>query len=343
MEKYLLELIKEHNRVIVPNFGAFIVSREKGQTILFNSFLSFNDGLLINHICKVDGVDSATAMASVEDFVNTIKGALDTKGIYELSQLGTFTKDQNGILRFIQKEQEGTAKTESSPQKATSQKETSDLLDMDASGVTKADIIEEPLKTEHSSNKEKLLIIDNTSTVKQPSKPTPKPEAKKPVAKPAAPKKIVEKESKQSTRRGLPLWLVVLLIVLPILFILAYFLFFKGPKKEVPPPPPPVEQPAVQESVEEPVVEETPVVVIPEPVITQRQHHIILGSFKDEANASKLVARLKEKGLSNASVLNYQGRFLVSAEWHPSVNKALQRQEELLNQLQMENWVLSLK
>ena len=57
MEKYILELIKEHNRIIVPNFGAFIISREKGQTILFNSFLSFNDGLLINQVSKTDNID----------------------------------------------------------------------------------------------------------------------------------------------------------------------------------------------------------------------------------------------------------------------------------------------
>ena len=343
MEKYLLELIKDHNRVIVPNFGAFIVSREKGQTILFNSFLSFNDGLLINHICKVDGVDSATAMTSVEDFVNTIKEALDAKGVYEFKHLGTFTKDQNGILRFIQKEKEGEAKTESAPPKTTPKKEPSDLLDMDAGGVTKAEIIEEPLKPESTSGKDKLLIIDNTPPVTQVNKPTPKPEPKKPVTKPVASKNPVEKEKTQPVQRGLPLWLVILLIVLPILLILGYFLFIKRPKKEVPPPPPPVEQPVVQEPVEEPVVEETPVVEVPEPVIATRQHHIILGSFKDEANASKLVARLKEKGLSNASVLNYQGRFLVSAEWYSSVNTALQRQEDLLKELQMENWVLTLK
>jgi hypothetical protein len=33
---------------------------------------------------------------------------------------------------------------------------------------------------------------------------------------------------------------------------------------------------------------------------------------------------------------------LLSVEWYPSVNNALQRQEELLQELQMENWVLSL-
>ncbi len=55
MEQYLLELIKNNNRVIVPNFGAFIVSRDAGTTVLFNNFLSFNDGLLINHVSKKEG------------------------------------------------------------------------------------------------------------------------------------------------------------------------------------------------------------------------------------------------------------------------------------------------
>lgn len=345
MEKYILDLIKDHNRVIVPNFGAFIVSREKGQTILFNSFLSFNDGLLINHICKADSIETPEATTMVEESVTKIKAALDAKGIFEMDELGTFTKDQNGILRFIQKEPEGMPKPEiksSKPAKAT---DSSDLLDIDASGVTGAEVVEEAIKPSETASKEKLLIIDNTPPAAPAPIPTPKPvvEAKKPVSKPMQSQKTT-KEIIHKERRGLPFWLIILLIMLPLILLLIYFLFIKdgGIKLFKTKTPPPVEQVVVEEKPEEPVVE-VPAPVEPAPIVGSRQHHIILGSFKDEANANQLINKLKEKGYSSASSFNYQGRILVSAEWHTSVNKALERQEELLKELQMENWVLTLK
>ncbi len=347
MEKYILDLIKDHNRVIVPNFGAFIVSREKGQTILFNSFLSFNDGLLINHICKANSIETPEATIMVEEYVAKIKGALDTKGIFEMDELGTFTKDQNGILRFIQKEPEGMPKPEiksSKPAKAT---DSSDLLDIDGSGVTGAVVLEETIKPSEPASKEKLLIIDNTppATNTPTSTPTSKAvvETKKPVSKPMQSHKTT-KEIIHTERRGLPLWLIILLIMLPLILLLIYFLFINGDgiKLFKAKTPPPVEQVVVEEKPEEPIVEE-PAPVEPAPVLGSRQHHIILGSFKDEVNANQLLNKLKEKGYSNASSFNYQGRILVSAEWHTSVNKALERQEELLKELQMENWVLTIK
>lgn len=352
MEKYILELIKDHNRVIVPNFGAFIVSRDKGQTVLFNSFLSFNDGLLINYICKTDEVETAVATEKVEGFVNTIKSALDLKGVFVMDNLGKFTKDQNGILRFIQKEQEEIKKPEIPTNKNTEQNSSADLLDIDTSDVTKVEIIKETIKPSESISKEKLLVIDTPPPVTPTPKPMPQREEKKPgtkpvvpIKKPVAQAKIV-KEKTQNERRSLPMWLLMLLILLPILIVLGYFLFIKGDfhpfaKKT---PPPPVEQTITEEVVkEEPIIEEIPPVVAPTPEITTRQHHIIIGSFKDETNALQLITKLKNKGYNESSILNYQDRFLVSVEWYSSVNKALERQEELLKELQMENWVLSLK
>lgn len=345
MEKYLLDLIKEHNRVIVPNFGAFIVSREKGLTILFNSFLNFNDGLLISHISNIEGVDSATVTSRVEMFVETIKSELDSKGIYTIDNLGTFSKDSNNILRFTQKESFTKQETESDISNEAAASDTSDLLDFDPGDDTKDDIIEEPVRTTEPLTKEKLLVIDTVPPVVEPVKPIDKPEAAKPVSQKEVVKPVVKVKHK-TERRGLPLWLVILLIIIPILLILGYFLFFKGGldmfKKKAPAP---VEQVVEEQKVEEqaPVVEEPSGKDIPSHVVSENQHHIILGSFKEESNAVKFVEKLKEKGLNEASVINYKGRFLVSAEWHSSVDKAFERQEVLLNELQIENWVLTIK
>jgi hypothetical protein len=88
--------------------------------------------------------------------------------------------------------------------------------------------------------------------------------------------------------------------------------------------------PVQEEVVEEPIV------------VSTRQHHVIVGSFREESKAQEQMKSLADKGYETASILPYEGRYLLSVEWYPSVNKALQRQEELLQELQMENWVLSL-
>ena len=82
MEKFILELIKENNRVIIPNFGAFIISKENGLSILFNNFLSFNDGLLVNYIAEKKGIDTIVATDQVFEYVDKLKKQLDETGEY---------------------------------------------------------------------------------------------------------------------------------------------------------------------------------------------------------------------------------------------------------------------
>lgn len=339
MEKYILELIKEHNRIIVPNFGAFIISREKGQTILFNSFLSFNDGLLINQVSKTDNIDLNEATQKVNEFVNAANSTLDQKGVFMMVELGTFTKDQTGILRFMQKEQENVNNSVIPPQKTARKANSSDLLDIDTTTSLKEDVVEEVAKPVKPSN-EKLLVIDPPIPVGTYAKNIPPKVEKKVIAKPDAPKKAIE-ENRKKLKKGLPVWLLIALITLPIILVLLYFLFFKdGFRLFKAKTPPPIEQLIIPQP-EQPIVEVVP--ELPKPAITTRQHHIIVGSFKNEAKANELFTSLKNKGLTNASIISQQGQFMVSADWDASLNKAFERQEELLKELNMENWIITLK
>ncbi len=102
MEKYILDLVRENNRVIIPNFGAFIISKEPDISILFNNFLSFNDGLLANYVANQKGIDTIVATDQVFDYVDNLKKELEEKGVYTIDHLGIFKKDDNGILRFQQ-------------------------------------------------------------------------------------------------------------------------------------------------------------------------------------------------------------------------------------------------
>lgn len=353
MENYLLDLIKENNRIIIPNFGAFIVSREKGQNILFNNFLSFNDGLLISHICAVEGTDSATAANKVDSYVKTIRTALDTVGSFSVKDIGTFSKDENGVLRFEQltpptQGEEVLVKPAEQPISEPALSTDNELLDLDLMAEEKSHV-EKPIapqvetKAAPQSVKEepaappktKPVVVSNLSksetTKKSESKPTPKPIEKKTIIK------------EKNIKSGTPPWLAALIILIILLLLGAFLWFFTGLLDDLKPnkqKPPVIEQVEEIPPVEEITVEE-PEVITPEPVVGVRQHHIIVASFKDESKAVEFLKSLHNKGYTSALILPHENRFLVSAERYPSLRKALQRQEELLTELKMENWVLS--
>ncbi|MFW5890215.1 MAG: SPOR domain-containing protein [Marinilabiliaceae bacterium] len=255
MEQYLLELIKNNNRVIVPNFGAFIVSRDAGTTVLFNNFLSFNDGLLINHVSSQEGIDTTQATRKVSEFVEKIKQDLDDNGEYTIDKLGRFTKDQNGILRFTQDPKVSELipdkpDKEAKPDKGPDRKEDSALLDLDSddrpeaqSGIrkkTEKKPAEKPTATASASKAQTPGAKPQAQAQKSPQKPAGKPPqqtekakmgaksgatGKKPPVTPPPPKN-------KDRKSGLPPWAIALLILIPVILIALYFLLWRGDTKQ---------------------------------------------------------------------------------------------------------------
>lgn len=103
VEEAILELLKVHNRVILPGFGAFLVAKDDSAEkpyVLFNGFLSFNDGLLVDYLAEKNGVDSLVAADYSAEYVFKIKAALQEEKIYKFNFLGTFDFDESGGMRF---------------------------------------------------------------------------------------------------------------------------------------------------------------------------------------------------------------------------------------------------
>ncbi len=354
MENYLLELIRENNRIIIPNFGAFIVSREKGRNILFNNFLSFNDGLLISHICAIEGVDSASATQKVDDYVAHLNSTLDEKGLFEIEGIGQFTKDESGVLRFEQtpselteiddkEDAEGLA---SDVEDRFDSSDDNDLLDLEVASAEDTPI-KAPIVVKEDSLEKAVEPAPDAAVAATVGIPPVQKINKKaddvPVQRVARENIYLKKEEKSR-----PVGLILLIILILILLIGSTLWFFTGvfddfkgkdrQREQIEAVPEKVEETSADEEsgfVEEEVVEEAV-------IVSTRQHHIIVGSYRDETMAREKMQVLMNKGYATASILPYEGRFLLSVEWYPSVNKALQRQEALLTELQIENWVLSL-
>ncbi len=379
MEKYISELIKENNRVIIPNFGAFIISKENGISILFNNFLSFNDGLLVNYVAEQKGIDTIVATDQVFNYVDNLKKELDEKGIYSIDKLGVFKKDENGILRFQQADDfeenlDSGDSTKEEPSEFVNEdtvevKKETILLDIDNNSEITDAPEEEKIKkdtfTDKEEEKEPVLTIDkeeeDDKPIKQEKTPitthTPPPPKVEPKVKSTTSNKTVvnkyaQKAIKEKKRRDITTFIVIALLVA--LCIAVYFVFFNNSKKEkVKTTPIKVEKP-IQEK---PAIIDTVKEVIPEHVIQadtketsekpeiskSKDFYIIVGSFKKQDNAENYVSKLKSLGFTHAEIIPKGNMFLVSADSNPSYRVIEARQQEILEKDRLESWLYKIQ
>ena len=360
MVNYILDLVKNNNRVIIPNFGAFIISKENGFSVLFNNFLSFNDGLLVNHVAKTKNIDTAQALDEVNLFVDSIKNALDFDGTFDIPGLGKFNKDNKGILRFIQ-DSDISILEETDMKKKVS----GDLLDIvPAEESINTTISSEPEKTTpitsaYAAN-DTLLNIDNEK--EQPEVVTPPKTVTPP--KPAAPSKptTTKKTSPpiQNTnnttvrkkRSPIPFLIVLLLLIIggivyyfgwhnPIDFKKINFSFFNKQKADttlfVQKPVAPVAIDTIKTAKQEPVAKKET------EITSDKKFHIIVATLNSEQLANEKVEALKAKGFEQAMVIPHSDKYLVSIDAADDIVSADARQEEIVNNNRIESYVLTLK
>ncbi|MCS6819901.1 MAG: SPOR domain-containing protein [Chitinophagales bacterium] len=108
----ICELLQEHDCVIVPGLGGFIVHRKKAtisedgsiyppeKTFSFNIRLNVNDGLLIHELSRRENISFKEAKAAVDSFVNTALALLQQKEYVYLGRLGTLSADAEGNIQF---------------------------------------------------------------------------------------------------------------------------------------------------------------------------------------------------------------------------------------------------
>ena len=101
---YIQELLATNNRVIVPNYGAFLVRatskskdantlEEKLKDIYFSPFLKFNDELLEKYIIKKENVTKEQATEKIVAFIDDVKKELDLEKPYTIEGLATAVKN----------------------------------------------------------------------------------------------------------------------------------------------------------------------------------------------------------------------------------------------------------
>lgn len=114
-EAIIVELILEHNCVIIPSFGGFVskdvgtsIDFEKGtmlppsKHLLFNIQLKNNDGLLTAALSRAQGISFVEANDLILKTVNTIQSDLKSGKKVSLENIGAFHYNQENILVFEQ-------------------------------------------------------------------------------------------------------------------------------------------------------------------------------------------------------------------------------------------------
>ena len=89
LERHIEVLLLSNDCVIVPDFGGFM-----------NPQLKINDSLLAQSYVETYDISYPEAVIRIEDEVNELKMHLQTKGIYELNDIGTLEFNENGNYVF---------------------------------------------------------------------------------------------------------------------------------------------------------------------------------------------------------------------------------------------------
>lgn len=113
IDQRIRELLFDHDCVIVPEFGGFLVQYKgaridearrlvhpPGKEVGFNKQLTRNDGLLVDSVAKRDDVRFEQARAQVAQQVEQWQRALGRGGRVEVIGVGTFWTDSARNLRF---------------------------------------------------------------------------------------------------------------------------------------------------------------------------------------------------------------------------------------------------
>lgn len=377
---YIQELLATNNRVIVPNYGAFLVRatskskdantlEEKLKDVYFSPFLKFNDELLEKYIIKKEDVTKEQANEKITTFINDVKKELDLEKPFIIEGFGLFVADKQGKVQFqtIAKTQNEKKKAEEKPVKTSKPAASKNAPETTPTEETKEEI---SIVTETKPT----MPIDEKEEQKKESKPsdtTNKLEEYKPETKESVPTTNVEskgapiksqtksgysaKKQKKPINKGL---IISIAIGLPIAAIFIWGLLNFNTVKQVfnkekvktekvakqnTTDKKPEAKPKTDTSKEE-TTEKTEVKPVSKAVeksaTPQKKYYIIAGSFKNEKYAISYMSKLKSEGYNAEKLDERNGMHAVSYASFIGEKEAIAEYKYLTNEKGLQTWIL---
>ncbi|MBI4931031.1 MAG: HU-CCDC81 and SPOR domain-containing protein [Bacteroidetes bacterium] len=117
IEKYISELLFEHDCVIIPDFGGFVCNYSSAnihsskhrfsppfKKISFNRNLKNNDGLLANQAAQAENISYSDSNRAISEYVEKMNNELSVNKRFDLQRIGTFYLREENTLLFEQDE-----------------------------------------------------------------------------------------------------------------------------------------------------------------------------------------------------------------------------------------------
>jgi len=109
----ILELLYEHDCVIIPDIGALVADYQPAEinyaskaiyppakSLIFNRDLRYNDGLLTAYLARKEQTDYGEAQKAIDKLSREIRSALFSGRKYSLGDLGYFYTDSKQLIQF---------------------------------------------------------------------------------------------------------------------------------------------------------------------------------------------------------------------------------------------------
>lgn len=305
MEKSIISLLNNNLRVIIPEFGAFIVRQKQPKIIVFNEFLKYDDGFLIDVITKNEGIEIDVARQRITDYVAEANKILESGKPFVVKGLGVLQKDSTNKIVFTSDKDIPLAggKTVESTEAVVNleEKKPEPHKEIKPKQVKKpAPEIKTPAE-EQEVNKpiqEEPLVVEESANEKQIRAPE-----EISVSPPAGESQVAFKTVKNKTNEIL-FWVILFLLANAI--ILAWFVFnnnrvaTRNPETAADTTLQNLTDSAGITAIDTSVLldEATRVEPIKEDVAIHEnvKYYIVAGCFKEEVNADELVKELISKG-----------------------------------------------
>ncbi|HAF30527.1 MAG TPA: hypothetical protein DCG75_15905 [Bacteroidales bacterium] len=376
---YIQELLATNNRVIVPNFGAFLVRatskskdantlKEKLKDIYFSPFLKFNDELLEKYIIKKENITKEQAAQKITEFIDRVKKELDNEKPFVIADFGEFVADKQGKVQFTPaiieetKTSKEDKKAEEKPiarkttKKSTEEKETKPVAKEEPKAEEKTSI------TEVKKESKKEIVLEefkDEEPAHQAGGKTPetvvKEETKSTIIVEPGKSIYSYKKEKKSMNKGL-IWSIAIGLPVAAIFIWA-LLNFSTVKKVFNKEKAKTEK--VSQKKKTTTAKKTTAKAKPEtapttkeeakkpvakevqkPVPPQKKYYIIAGSFKNEKYAISYMNKLKAEGYNAEKLAERNGMHAVSFNSFTEKNKAIAEYKFLAQEKGLQAWIL---
>ncbi|MCC6383607.1 MAG: SPOR domain-containing protein [Bacteroidia bacterium] len=111
--RFLSELLLKHDCVIIPGLGGFVANPEESyfdnsrkmlhppsRTIAFNANLKLNDGLLADYISRKENISYAESCRAIMQWVEKVISDVTAGNRFRVEQIGSFYLNHEKVLQF---------------------------------------------------------------------------------------------------------------------------------------------------------------------------------------------------------------------------------------------------